>query len=893
MSKAESLLRRVRDDAGADLVVGVLGPGGCGKTALLNAVRLQYEAAGIPVVGLDAVLGNDVPAGAAVVLDDVHLLSADVLRHLTDLVGTSWGKVVIAFRPWPRPPALTALASLLRRRGPLTVLKHLDRAEVQRRASVVLGQPVSSNLLDLLVEKSAGHPMVLDEVLAALLELGVDRGSSQDLLDMEVTDRLRFVVDDIDGTTRALMRGIAAGANVEIGVLSELLELDAALVREAVETARASGFLLGDGRLIPLFRTALLNAEPVEATRDLQVRLLDVHAGRGHDVVPVARVLARSGIRNQRAAAVLVAAGDARMPLEPAVAAALYTDAVQAGTPAGELAVRRAEAALSMGDFDEALQLADRVIAADDCADVVRAIDVVATVMAHRGQMGRAADLYRWLGKERIGAAAPMAALALIAVGEPGEARVFLEKNLARRSPTMLAGAMASLSDGLQSSLSGSPTSALSALNRAATSFESTVGTSALLDSPAALTGLVAIHVGEFDLAESVLRRAIDQQGASAFARTRHLLLLAWIAMLRGQEMQAGAFLAQALPQGRVPEPRDAIFAAALDVGLARRSGDSAALARAWHSSREAILLQPIDLFVLLPLGEFFVAAAMMGESRLLDTQLSQALSLLDRLGNPQVWSNPLHWCAFQAAAVSESTAAMANAVQLLNRDSSPCGFGDSSSLSLEYLDNGHSHSVDSHSGHSHSVDSHSGHSHNGYSRALARAACSWSAAISGEIDAEEVQNAAAGLQGFGLGFEAALLLGEAATRSPDRRAAASLLHQARTIREGRSVPGIAPAMVTFAAGPDPRTSARPAVPVPTVDAPEVHPSPGAVLSGRELQVARLLLRNQTYREIGERLFISPKTVEHHVARMKQRIGASRRSDLFSQLRELTDILDA
>jgi DNA-binding CsgD family transcriptional regulator len=68
---------------------------------------------------------------------------------------------------------------------------------------------------------------------------------------------------------------------------------------------------------------------------------------------------------------------------------------------------------------------------------------------------------------------------------------------------------------------------------------------------------------------------------------------------------------------------------------------------------------------------------------------------------------------------------------------------------------------------------------------------------------------------------------------------------------------------------------------------------PSAVLSGRELQVARLLLRNQTYREIGERLFISPKTVEHHVARMKQRIGASRRSELFSQLRELTNGPDA
>ena len=79
ISKAESLLQRIRDDSGADLVLGVLGPGGCGKSALLTAVRVQYAAAGVPVVGLDAVRSADLPAGAVVVLDDVHLLPADDL----------------------------------------------------------------------------------------------------------------------------------------------------------------------------------------------------------------------------------------------------------------------------------------------------------------------------------------------------------------------------------------------------------------------------------------------------------------------------------------------------------------------------------------------------------------------------------------------------------------------------------------------------------------------------------------------------------------------------------------------------------------------------------------------------------------------------------------------
>ncbi len=418
ISKAESLLQRIRDDSSAGLVLGVLGPGGCGKSALLTAVRLQYAAAGVPVVGLHAVRTGSLPTGAAVVLDDVHLLPAGDLEQLTELVAGSWPRVVVSFRPWPRPPALTKLASLIRRQGPLTVLKHLDRTEVERRAAVRLGQPLPADVVDLLFEQSAGHPMVLDEALATLLESGIDHDWPKNRLVSDVIDRLRFVIDDLDCTLRALLLGIAAGANLEIGVLSALLDLDPVPVREAVESARASGLLLSGGRLIPLIRAALLTAQSLDGTRDLQVRLLEIHAGHGHDALPVARVLARSGIRHQRAAALLVAAGDARLHLEPAAAAALYADAVSAGAAEADLAVRRAEAALSIGEFDEALRFADPVIAGDNCADVERAINVAAAVMAHRGQYGRAADLYRWLGSDRIGGTAPMACLAFVAIGE-------------------------------------------------------------------------------------------------------------------------------------------------------------------------------------------------------------------------------------------------------------------------------------------------------------------------------------------------------------------------------------------------------------------------------------------------------------------------------------------
>lgn len=49
-----------------------------------------------------------------------------------------------------------------------------------------------------------------------------------------------------------------------------------------------------------------------------------------------------------------------------------------------------------------------------------------------------------------------------------------------------------------------------------------------------------------------------------------------------------------------------------------------------------------------------------------------------------------------------------------------------------------------------------------------------------------------------------------------------------------------------------------------------------------------MVIDGLTYKEIGERLFISPKTVEHHVARIRQRLGADTRQEMLALLRTLT-----
>ena len=62
---------------------------------------------------------------------------------------------------------------------------------------------------------------------------------------------------------------------------------------------------------------------------------------------------------------------------------------------------------------------------------------------------------------------------------------------------------------------------------------------------------------------------------------------------------------------------------------------------------------------------------------------------------------------------------------------------------------------------------------------------------------------------------------------------------------------------------------------------------PSAQLSDREREVAELLLQGMPYRDIGAQLFISAKTVEHHVARIRRRLGAESRSEMLSMLRAL------
>jgi len=344
----------------------------------------------------------------------------------------------------------------------------------------------------------------------------------------------------------------------------------------------------------------------------------------------------------------------------------------------------------------------------------------------------------------------------------------------------------------------------------------------------------VALHCGETDVAVSVLERALDRSVGGSFARARYQLLLAWVAMLRGEAALARCWLARAVDESGTVEPREELFAAALAVGLARRESDIPVLRAAWACARAALVRHPADLFALLPLGELAVAAARLGDFDRLAPHLHHAWTLLARLGDPPLWAVPLHWYCLHAALLREQP----EAAQLPAAALAQAG------------------------------------RNNHYAAVLATAAHAWLRVLAGQIDPSEVEATARKLQSVGLANDGSRLAGQAAIRTTDRKAMVVLLGCARALQ------ATGPGAGNPAAGEGQDDSPEPMPP-----APPVGPVGSAPLSDREREVAELVLAGLTYRQIGERLFISAKTVEHHVARMRQRLGVSSRDELFAHLR--------
>ncbi|WP_143035786.1 helix-turn-helix transcriptional regulator [Lentzea fradiae] len=798
---ARTLCEELAADRRTARVVTVSGPGGTGKSTLL---------------ALLSSITDD-----AVFVDDAHELGEAEMTRLARLAGDRDTTLVVAHRPWPVVAGLNSL--------PLTqhpvLLEPLSRAATAHRIAEHVRTSPPHALVDDVWRRTGGIPSLVIPVAEALRD--------GDRVPADVMDEVHRMAGRVPAPALRVLAAVALGCPP--GLLTAVLGVPSP--EAAVECARATGLLTADGTLVELAREAVLDRLPVAQRWDVEDRLALTRPARrgpvgdavraggvpGHDLAGVLRLpvngadgsadavglpvdgvsghdpanVVRLPVAGQGPAGGVSGLGSANVVTLPVNGAS--------GSPADAVTLdaRRAEEAVLAGDLDAALALAEPALEHPDVPTRALAAAVSATALAHRGMAAESAALYQW--PEPSASAVPL----LVGLGRLAEAELVTGAAVADH-PTVDGAVRDLMARGVLDSVTGSPVSALSELLRAAALLGQGGRTALLPDTPAALAALVAVHLGELDIAAAVLSGA----NAGLGEQKRHVLLLSWISMVRGEFERAGAGLREVGP-GPLADPRDELFAAAIEIGIARRLGAHAGVAEAWPRARDAVMRYPVDLYVLLPIGEIAVAAARLHADTWTAPHLEGAEELLERIGHPPLWSAPLHWYGTLAAIAADSPARAAHHASVL-RKAAGCGIP--------------------------------------LAETLAEAAHCWLRVLGGDVDPRAVEHAARGLNAAGLVWEAAQLAGEAAIRTPDRRTMTALLTCARSLRERTKEP-----------------------------APGGKPDAG--LSRREVEVAELLLAGMTHREIGEKLFISAKTVEHHVARIRRRIGAGNRADLLAQLK--------
>jgi DNA-binding NarL/FixJ family response regulator len=816
-SPAADLLDEVVADPLAPLQAVVGAPGGYGKTVLLRELAKVWQRAGVTVV--TPWRPADVTGEQVLLADDAHRLTPDRLNELRAYAERPDARIVVAYRPWPRPAGLPALVDALRRARRPVQLPALTAGQIQARLAAAVPDP-SADLAAFVADRTGGVPRYVARVADALTPAdAAARRVPVAALSAFATD-----LDELDPDLRTLLLAVEAGAGLSFDLVAALLERDAETVAGLVDAGRATGLLAADGTLVPLARQAIAALGPIGHRIDVRQRLAGLQLARGGPVLPLVRPLLGAagdtagglvpGAAGTGLGKVYEAAGEEALGDDPELAARLFAAAAGAGRTT---AARRALATALSGDLDEASRLADQALAAGTPEQRAEAAYVAAAVLTQRGQTAQAVALYQW---SPSAVTAGFGAVGLIGTGRLTDAQK-LDVSGAGEPPTALSATAALMARGMAESVSGTPTAALSTLVQASAMIEPAGSTVLLPDSPAALGATIALHSAELDTADALLARAVHAAIGGTLLADRHRLLQAWVLLLRGRVGEARAAV---LPGRR---GRDRLFGSALQVGLSRRASDLVGLRSAWPDACHALIGQPVDLFTLLPLGELAVAAARLGEQHRVAGHLTQADLLLSALGDPPLWSAPLHWSRLHAAVLAEDHDAAAR--------------------------------------HAHALAGMRGFSP--YADAVAGASAQWVDVLTGTADPDAVVAAARGLSGLGLAGDGARLVGQAAIRTTDRKAMTLLLDCARALQERIAGPHEATAAAS--------TRSRAAEGGPQL------------LSEREREVAALVLDGLTYKQVAERLYLSAKTVEHHMARIRQRLGVTDRQALLTRLRAL------
>lgn len=787
---AQDVLNDLTNAATTPIKAVIVGGIGTGKTTFLAAARDSLRHSGIPV--LTRPPRADDPLETAFVVDDAHLLTDADLISLTERVSDPRTTVVAAAEAHEQRGALRSLTTAIARERPRIALGPL---------------PVVEHQLDY----TAGVPFLVH---------AVSRGGQSHAARLALIERLRRIdAPDLDALLIMSLTDTVGAADV-----AAALDLSLPDASALVDRAHASGLVEPSypPAFLQLVHDCVAQIVGNAHHREVEMSLLRSQLDISTVSPDFALRLAEHGLCDERLTTILSRRA-AELRGDAAQAARFYRAAVQIG--ASGLTARMADALALSGDCAAAASLADGLLGSPDFTERAAAVRIAASVATHDGNCGQAAELFGWLGPYPDSVVGAAAAIVLAATGDLATAHAAVRLKDSG-PPTITARASRSLAEGLLMTMDQPYPTAMAKLS-GSIAVEQPIG-QAFPDSPAALVTLAAIHGGDPVRAHSVIGRAV-RADAEALFKHRHLLLCGWIKMQDGQLPSAGADVTAV--SGARLHRRDALWAAALQTAIARRSGDTGALQKHWYAAVEVLAEYSLDLFALLPLGELWVAAARIRQVHQLQHTLDQAFALLNALGNPPLWSVPLHWAGVHAGILANSPESVA-----------PHGQALSAAAAQSTL-----------------------------AQALSVAGRTWLRVLAGQVETEEVTAAARSLAHVGLTSDATRLAGQAALQTSDPRVSGAMLQLARDLKVG----------VGFVESPSIEGQAE-----PTSSTPRQPPS-GSPLSDREREVAELLLLGMPYRDIGGQLFISAKTVEHHVARIRRRLGAGSRSEMLSMLRAM------
>ncbi|MCP3992729.1 MAG: hypothetical protein GY724_26920 [Actinomycetia bacterium] len=840
----------------------VIGAGGTGKTHQLQkwVDELSSEAeatsasawlAGNPLrpVGVDQVKQVVSSETQLIVADDLQWFAQDALEALLGVANSR--TMVASRRPAVGARALLDLIGLLdeelTRQVPASRVGLLDQDSFAVALASIRGQFDDG--------ASVGRAMSTDEVVTlhnltgGSLGLAIDIVSVSWSLDPETVpavliDAVLRRVRRAGPEAEALASLWAVATEVEGNTTSgeaEALSLALSALDDDTDPGRAergarAGGLVGDaGTLIPLVRLSVL-ADLVRADRAaLHGRLAEILAPT--NTLSAARHLlaghvGESGSGPVGGERILASAAVERAGSDPAEADRMLDRAIQLGLPEAEAALLRGLTAFQVGSND-ALSHLETVLQGGDAG-----LDARAALLSY-GLDLRELRFSSARGRSVQGELAePLSRLAGALNGEIGPG----PKAAAKTPIGQLASAMA---DAVVELAKGEASESLSVLSTAADDFDRLRPTAPFGITPHALGALTGIVLGDLAAVDLLCQQAADQSSGGQGEQLTHQLIQAYGQLVDGDYNLALALLRQFTTTPPAPGEIDGADEAG-DAGGPSPDGQAGTDRM---SQRDRLLVAALEAAIARRSGDTgrLRAAWARAEEALIRQSASwlfidfftELLACGSRLGDERRVEPVAESLCAQCMALPATGPGPVNAnwlqlqIAVASEDNDRLDQAVKAMEALEPTDP--------------------------RSRARVGAATAWSAVIAGTATEELVTERAAQLTAIGDGWEASRLLGQAALDENDPKAARRLLELARLAASDQVDDSTGDGLAALG------------------------------LSEREAEVAVLVAEGRTHKEVGAQLFISPKTVEHHVAKIRQKLGAASRAELLSTIREALD----